>query len=94
MQSELYEVKGGDAMAVNIVAIAAAEDVALRGFTEEKIVRAVNEGEYVVLHSRAVEAARKISKRATLDDTFARRVITEWLKVRMGASIREKRQNP
>ena len=90
MQNELYRVKGGDAMASNVVAIAAAEDVALRGYTEEQIIKAVNSGEYVVLHSRAIEAARKMSKKAVLDDAFARRVITEWLKVRQVASIKKR----
>ena len=90
MRTETHRVKGGDAMAANIVAIAAAEDVGLRGYTEERIMRAVDNGEYIVLHSRAIEAARKMSKKATLDDAFVRRVITEWLKVRSIASIKKR----
>ena len=77
---ERYRIDGGTATAVNVVAIAAAEDVAFRGYTAEKIGTAVEQGEYVVLYSRAVDAARKES--ALLSDSFIRRLITEWLKVR------------
>ena len=77
---ERYRIDSGTATAVNVVAIAAAEDVALRGYTAEKIGTAVEQGEYVVLYSRTLDAARKES--AVLDDTFIRGLITEWLEVR------------
>ena len=77
---ERYRIDGSTATAVNAVAIAAAEDVALRGYTAEKIGAAVEQGEYVVLYSRTLDSARKES--AVLDDTFIRRLITEWLEVR------------
>ena len=85
---EVYRIDGGNAMAVNIVAIAAAEDVALRGYTAEKISAAVNQGEYVVLHSRTLDAARKASKDMTLGNDFVQSVIAEWLKIREQVSIK------
>ena len=79
---ERYRIDGGTATAVNVVAIAAAEDVAFRGYTAEKIGAAIEQGEYVVLYSRALDATRKESESALLGDSFIRRLITEWLKVR------------
>lgn len=82
---EVYRIDGGSASAVNIVAIAAAEDVAFRGYTAEKIGAAVEQGEYVVLYSRALDAARKES--GVLGDDFIRRLIKEWLKIRWRISF-------
>ena len=84
---ERYRIDGGSATAVNVVAIAAAEDVALRGYTAEKISAAVNQGEYIVLYQRALDAARNAPKGATLGTTFFQNVISEWLKIRERVSL-------
>lgn len=84
---ERYQMDGAEATAVNVVAVAAAEDVAMRGYTAEKISAAVNQGEYVVLHCRVLEVARKTPKGTTLGNTFFQDVITEWLKIRERVSF-------
>ena len=84
---ERYQMDGANATAVNVVAIAAAEDVAMRGYTTEKISAAINQGEYVVLHCRVLEAARKAPKGTTLGDIFFQDVIAEWLKIRGQVSM-------
>lgn len=84
---EVYQIGGSDATAVNVVAIAAAEDVALRGYTEERISGSINRGEYIVLHARAVDSARKAPEGTILGNTFIKEVIAEWLKVRGQVSL-------
>ena len=84
---EQYQMDGANATAVNVVAVAAAEDVAMRGYTAEKISAAINQGEYVVLHCRVLEAARKAPKGTTLGNTFFQDVIAEWMKMRGRVSM-------
>ena len=84
---ERYQMDAANATAVNVVAIAAAEDVAMRGYAADKISAAINQGEYVVLHCRVIEAARKTPKGTNLGNTFFQDMIAEWLKIRGRVSM-------